>query len=161
MADLNLPDDLAAFLRTGRQLEYHDDEAGIVTSLPLDRLRVEFFPMSSTSPEDPHGGEGSYLVKGVRLIASGYDLITPNLGPVASLLWLPLDKRYGWWDGDHGTIGVFGPDVGWSDITRDLPQYINPEWGLARSAAVTDLIPWPKHPHNPEQLCHPLPDIAE
>jgi hypothetical protein len=159
MADLNLPDDLFAFLQNGKQLEYDPAtcEAGAITFLPVDRLRIEFFPMISESPEDPHAGEsGCYLVKGVSLIAS-----CDNYDPTGLLLWLPLDERYGLWDGEHGTLFVFGPDVDWSEIARDLPRHINAEWSVEGSAAVTDLIPWPRHSYNPEQVCHPLPDLAE
>jgi hypothetical protein len=115
------------------------------------------FPMTSDSPEDPHVVEkGSYLVKGVNLVAScdGYD-------PVGLLLWLPLDGRYGLWDGEHGTLRVFGADVNWLEIVGDLPRHINAHWVLDDSAPVFDFGPWTRHPYNPEQLNHPLPDIPE
>jgi hypothetical protein len=159
MADLNLPEDLVAFLRAGKQLEYDPVacEAGAITFLPLDRLKVEFFPMDGEGPDDPHAGEsGSYLVKGVSLVAScdGYD-------PVGLLLWLPLDGRYGVWDGEHGTLRVFGPEVSWSRIAGDLPRHINAHWEPDSSVPVSDLAPWGRHPYNPEQVSHPLPDLPE
>jgi hypothetical protein len=159
MAELNLPADLVAFLRCGQQPEYDPTscEAGAITLLPLDQLKVEFFPMTPDSPEDRHAGEnGSYLVQGVSLVAScdGYD-------PVGLLLWLPVDGRYGLWDGEHGTLRVFGTHVTWSDIAGDLPRHLNAHWGLDDSVPVSDLAPWRHHAYNAEQVNHPLPDIAE
>lgn len=159
MTDPNLPADLVAFLREGRQPLYDPAlcEAGAITFLPLDRLKVEFFPMTPDSPEDPHAGEhGCYLVAGASLLAScdAYD-------PAGLLLWLPLDGCYGTWDGEHGTLRVFAPEVSWSVIARDLSRYINAQWGLEGSAIVSDLAPWGRHPYNAEQLHHPLPDIPE
>lgn len=159
MSGFNLPDDLIAFLRAGNQPEYDPTtcEAGAVILSPLDQLKAEFFPMTSEDSADPHAGEGgSYLVTGVSLIAS-----CENYDPIGLLLWLPLDGRYGTWDGEHGTLRVFEPDAKWSEMAGDLPRYVNAQWGLDGSVPVSDLIPWPRHTYNPEQLHHPLPDISE
>ena len=107
---------MVAFLQRGKQPDYDPAscEAGAVTFLPLDKLQVEFFPMTPDSPDDPHAGEyGSYLVAGVSLVATcdGYD-------PVGLLLWLPLDGRYGTWDGEHGTLRVFAEDVDGDAIAK-------------------------------------------
>jgi hypothetical protein len=90
MADPHLPADLVAFLQGAKQPEYDPAlcEAGAVTFLPLDELKVEFFPMTPDSPDDPHAGEySSYLVAGVSLVAScdGYDPVGP-LSPAFSFL---------------------------------------------------------------------------
>jgi hypothetical protein len=159
MGDLNLCDDLVEFLRAGRQLRYDPGvcEVGTVTMLPLDALRVELFPMTETGPEDPHRGEsGCWLVRGVSLLATceAYD-------PVGLLLWLPLDERYGTWDGEHGTLRVFAADVNWQQVASDFPRYINAQWDLDGAALLTDLTPWQRHTYNAEQAHHPLPDIAE
>lgn len=159
MVNPNLPADLVAFFQRGTQPDYDPAlcDAGAVTLLPLDKLKVEFFPMTPEGAENPHAGEGgSYLVAGVSLLAScdGYE-------PAGVLLWLPIDGRYGTWDGEHGTLRVFREDVGWSAIAENLPRYINSQWGLDGAAPVSDLIPWGRHPFNAEQLYHPLPDIAE
>jgi hypothetical protein len=159
MPDLNLPQDLVAFLRDGHRCEYDPTtcEAGTVTFLPLDQLKLELFPIISDSAEDPHAGEsGCYLVKGVSLIAS-----CDNYDPEGLLLWLPLDECYGLWDGEHGTLIVFGADVCWTEIAEDLPRHINAEWGIENSAPVTSLNPWLKYSYNTEQVSHPLPDLAE
>ena len=159
MVDSILPADLVASLQQGKQPEYDPAkcEAGAVTFLPLDRLKVEFFPMDPHGADDPHADEnGSYLVTGVSLLAScdGYD-------PIGLLLWLPLDGRYGTWDGEHGSLRVFGNEVDWSAIEKDPPHYLNSQWEFEGSAPVASLKPWGRHPYNAEQLSHPLPDIPE
>jgi|GEM_PF-829020 len=159
MASLNLPEDLISFLQNGRQLEYDPAacDVGKATLVPLDGLKVELFPMHEAGPEDPHlSDSGSYLVEGVSLIAS-----CDNYGPEGLLLWLPLDERFGLWDGDHGNLFVFNADVNWSHIAADFPHYIEAHWALPGTAAVAGLVPWIRHPYNAEQLHHPLPDLDE
>lgn len=159
MADLMLPEDLVEFLRAGTPLEYDPDDcqAGTITLHTIDQLRLEYFSMVSESPDDPHqDDEGCYLVRGVSLIAE-----CENYSPEGLLLWLPFDKQYGLWDGEHDTLFVFGPDVGWSEIAADMPHYINAEWGEDGSAEVTDLEPWHFHPYNAEQVYGALPYFEE
>jgi hypothetical protein len=158
MLDANLPTDLVEFLRTGRRLEYDPSScgAGTITLLPLDRLKVELFAMHNAGPDDPHAEQGgSYLVRGVSLIAS-----CKHYDPEGLLLWLPLDEQYGLWDGEHGNLFVFGPEVTWSVMASDLPRHLNAHWGGDGCATVTDLAAWKRHPYNPEQ-CWKLPDLEE
>lgn len=158
MIDL-LPDDLVLFLRSGQQPQYDADscEAGNVRLHALHQLVVEYFPMDPTDDDDPHAGEnGSYLVKGVSLVASCDDY-----DPEGLLLWLPLDRRYGIWDGEHGTLMVFSPTVSWTQIASDLPRYINAGWAIDGSEPVAPLSAWDRHPHNAEELSWSLPDVEE
>lgn len=166
MADLELPEDLVAFLRAGKQLEYDPTtcEAGAITLLALDSLRVEIFPMDCQSTDvaenDPHRGElGCYLVEGVNLVAActaGYEV-------EGLLLWLPRDGRYGAWDSSHDEIVVFAKDVRWSHIAAAPARHINAQWaGMFEDAAsVSDLVPWPLHPYNAEQFHRPLLHLPE
>lgn len=166
MADLNLPDDLVRFLKAGKQLEYDPQscEAGAVTLVPFDQLKIELFPMDCQSTEvankDPHKGElGCYLVEAVNLTAAcsdGYD-------GVGLLLWLPRDNRYATWDSSHDYIGVFGPKVKWSDIVTAPAQHINAQWEGAFEDSVrsSSLSPWLHHRYNAEQVHHPLPNLDE
>ena len=159
MDELNLPADLVEFLQAGKQPEYDPAtcEAGAITLLPIDQLKVEFFPMICRSSEDPHTGEGGcYLVRGVSLVAS-----CENYDPAGLLLWLPLDERYALWDSSHATLAVFGPEVNWSQIVSDLPRHINAHWRLKSTAPVSDFTPWVRHSYNPEQIGRPLPNISE
>jgi hypothetical protein len=166
MADLNLPEDLIAFLRSCKQLEYDPTkcEAGAVTLLPLGQLKVELFPMdcqgSNLEEEDPHRGElGCYLVDGVNLVAG----CTGGYNPVGLLLWLTREGRYGTWsDGDYPCIGVFGPLINWSRIAEAPAQHINAQWAFVEdSAPASSLVPWPRYPYSAEQVYQPLPDLAE
>jgi hypothetical protein len=159
MAEVNLPHDLIFFLRSGDRLSYDASacEAGEIRFLPVDKLVVEYFPMDPAGSDDPHADEnGSYLVKGVSLIDSCDDY-----DPKGLLLWLPLDQRFGIWDGEHGTLVVFSPSVTWSQIASDLPRYINAGWGFDDSEPVQPLTAWKLHPYNSKQLSWPLSDIEE
>ncbi len=147
MTNLELPDDLVAFLKEGRQLEYNPTrcEIGRATLLPLAQLKLELFGVSTQSSvvekEDPCSGQGGcYLVDGVSLLAScqGYD-------PEGMLLWLPRERRYATWDSSHLGIHVFPPETTWLDIAADLPGYVNRQWG--NWTREQTLIPWPRYVH--------------
>ena len=166
MADLTLPADLVEFLRAGKQLEYDPAtcEAGAVTLLPPDRLKVELFPMDCQSTEveeqDPHNGElGCYLVEGVNLVAA----CTGGYEPAGLLLWLPREKRYATWDDSHCVIRVFGPEVDWSRIVEAPARHINAQWADPSEDAppTSCLVPWPRYAYSAEQVYEPLPDLAE
>jgi hypothetical protein len=162
MADLKLPADLVAFLKSGKQLEYDPAtcEAGAVTLLPLERLKVELFPTDSQSTAieqaDPPGGElGCYLVPAVSLLGDctgGYDA-------VGLLLWYPEEGRYGTWDNSHTYLAVFPQETTWEQIVRKPAQHINSQWvgAFEDSAPAEALVPWPKYPYSPKQIYEPLP----
>lgn len=147
--DMNLPDDLRAFLAAGRRLEYDpdDSEAGAVELVPLQDLKIERFPVE-TGPvpdQDPgYPGVNSFLVAGVNLVAS----CTGDYEPMGLLLWLPLEGRYGIWDSSHCGIQVFGPEVTWERIAANAAPHIDAGWtGFnSDSPAMEDLIPWPTQP---------------
>jgi hypothetical protein len=130
MPSLELPQDLAAFLAAGKQLEYDssDCETGKVTLLPLAELRLELFPVDCqgmpVARQDPnHGSRGCYLVPGVSLLATaeGYD-------PEGLLLWLPREHRYGGWDGSHDGLSVYAETTTWTDIVREPAEHIDANW---------------------------------
>lgn len=162
MESLQLSADLVAFLTTGRRLEYDPAgcEAGAVTLVPLADLKLERFPMETGGlaefTRDPHDPRrGSYLVAGVNLTAD----CTGGYEAVGLLLWLPVARRYGTWDGSHCTIRVFGPEVTWERIAAAPAPHINAQWSGIDPASppVTDLVPWPAHPYSERQLHHPQP----
>src|SRR5688572_21977239 len=91
--DLDLPDDLVAFLAAGKQLIYDSEpcEAGAITLVKLSELKLERFPVETGSlavyEQDPHYPDvKSYLVLGVDLVAS----CTGDYEAVGLLLWLPV-----------------------------------------------------------------------
>jgi hypothetical protein len=162
MPNTNLPADLVAFLEAGRQLEYDPTtcEAGSLTLLPLDKLKVELFPMDCQSTpieeEDPHYRElGCYLVPAVNLVAEcdgGYD-------PVGFLLWFPEEGRYGTWDSSHTYLAGFPKEVTWEQIVAAPAQHINSQWigAFPDSAPAEPLVPWPRYRYSTEQLFEPQP----
>src|SRR5215831_8871567 len=126
--DLELPDDLVAFLGAGKQLEYEAEpcEAGAITLVPLTELKLERFPVETGSlavyEQDPHYPQvNSYLVLGVNLVAS----CTAGYEPVGMLLWLPVERRYGTWDSSHCGLQVFGPEVTGRRIAANPVPHIN------------------------------------
>lgn len=160
--DLQLPADLEAFLASGAQLEYDPQqcEAGAITLIPLEGLKLERFPVETSSleahEEDPHYPEvNSYLVIGVSLVAD----CTGGYEPAGLLLWLPIEKRYGIWDSSHCGIQVFGPEVNWGAIAANPALHLNAGWtGMDPSSPPTaDLVPWPEHPYGDEQVYEPQP----
>lgn len=74
-SDINLPDDLRAWLAAGKRLEYDPDdcEAVAIDLVPIQDLKLERFPVE-TGPlpeQDPdYPGVNSFLVLGVNLVAS-------------------------------------------------------------------------------------------
>jgi hypothetical protein len=154
---LALPDDLAAFLKEGRQLEYDPEtcEAGLVELLSLDQLKLELFAESTQSSSieaaDPHFGEGGcYLVPGVNLVAAcdGYE-------PAGILLWLPTEGRYAVWDSSHLGIRVFPVATTWQDIVKDPAEHINAQWGNWTKEET--LVPWPRHVYCKKERYGPQP----
>lgn len=163
MADLNLPADLVAFLKAGKQLEYDPAtcEAGKVELLALDQLKVQLFPMFIDDEElfalDPHHGEnGYYLVEAINLVreCDGYHA-------VGTLIWLPFDNVYGTWDEEHWYIGVFDPETTWTKIVEAPAQHINAHWvgAFPDSVNATSLIPWPKYRYSAQRGTGPFPYV--
>ncbi len=162
MLEFHLPADLVDFLAVGKQLEYDSGtcEAGVITLVSLTELKLERFPVETSSLEahlqDPHYPEkNSYLVLGVNLVANctgGYDA-------VGLLLWLPVERRYGIWDSSHCVMQLFGPEVTWERIVTSPVPHINAGWTGIDPAAppMEDLVPWPAHPYHNAQVYEPQP----
>ena len=162
VASVDLPIDLEAFLAAGEQLKYDPEpcEAGAVTLLRLSELKLERFPVETGAlPEyeqDPrYPNVNSYLVLGVNLVAS----CTGDYEPVGSLLWLPIERRYGIWDSSHCGIQIFGPEVTWKHIVLNPAAHINAGWtGIDPDAPpMENLVPWPAHPYHHRQVYEPQP----
>src|SRR5262245_55446411 len=161
MSALKLPRDLAAFLRQGRQFDYDPArcEAGLVTLLPLDVLRLHLFPMDCQSTPvakaDPnHGSLGCYLVPGVSLLAParGYD-------PDGLMLWLPLERRFGTWDSSHDVVSMYKRGTTWADIVAQPKQHINACWGSWK--VMECLKPWLRCRYYPSMQIHsPIIPVA-
>ena len=152
MTDLRLPADLVDFLRNGLQLQYdfRACEAGRVSLLPLDSLKLGTFTIDADRKENAHrdpnrGKPGMYKVPGVNLIATaqGYD-------PEGILIWVPDEAAFGTWDCDHHDLWIFR-DTEWSEIVADPLPYITAQWtfdGIEKEW----LIPWPRYPFDDDPL---------
>jgi hypothetical protein len=159
---LDLPEDLVAFLAAGKRLEYDPKrcEAGAVTLLPLADLKLQRFPVETSSlpvfEQDPHYPDvKSYLVLGVNLVAR----CSRSYEPVGLLIWLPVERRYGIWDSSHCGIQTFGPEVTWERIAADPAPHLNAGWtGIDPNAQkMTALVPWPAPPYGDRQVYEPQP----
>ena len=98
----------------------------------------------------------SYLVLGINLIAS----CTGDYDPVGFLMWLPVERRYGIWDGSHCGIRVFEPGATWAEIVANPAGYLNAMWtspGEPYPPTVENLVPWPAHPYHVAQVYKPQP----
>ncbi len=162
LVELRLPADLVEFLAARKQLEHGPDEceAGAVTLVPLSELRLERFPVETGSldvyEQDPHYPDvKSYLVLGVNLVAS----CTGDYEPVGTLMWLPVERRYGIWDSSHCGIQVFGPEVTWGRIAAAPAPHIDAGWTdfNTKSPPMEELVPWPAHPYHDQQVYEPQP----
>lgn len=154
---VELPDDLREFLASGRQLAYDAAtcEAGRVTLRALADLRIERFPVdlqsSDLAAEDPHRGElGCWLVPGVDLVATAGG----DHDPRGLLLWLPVERRFGIWDPDHGSLRLFRDGTTWSEIAAEPASFIDAQWD--EGVPTEQLRAW-AHEYSPEQLHEPLP----
>jgi hypothetical protein len=147
----DVPDDLLAFLRAGRQLRYKaaDCEAGRVTLFTPDKLReVVFDAQTYGTPavkKDPHRAQaGTYGVTGIDLVAKcggGYD-------PDGLLVWFHGEQRYGTVDTSHDYVLLFARDVRWADIVAAPVRYLNAQWAFEdEDVAPTEYLePWHRYP---------------
>lgn len=166
--ELNLPSDLVAFLKAGRQLEYDPEEcdAGRVTLHRLEDLKLRSLKTRTEgtpySADDPYRKkleslsekeyevwcdsrrlnwlDVPYEVPGVSLTASAEEF-----DPDGLLVWLPNERQFGVWDGDHAYLMVFSHKVTWSDITANPAQYINSQWDPPGRGPSEWFCPYPRY----------------
>src|SRR5687767_13392852 len=117
----DIQDDLAAFLRDGsRTLDA--GHYGPIELFELSQLRAETLavtpnmaPFAGSHPQADRYGH--YAVPAVNLVRGGP---RPSLDfPAWLLLWLPVERRYGSYDLDHGDLYVFPQGVSWPHIAVD------------------------------------------
>jgi hypothetical protein len=149
--DLDLPDDLVAFLRGLDTGTLSAGGYGTLRLVPLERLCVETLEVTPNySPfarNDPHRFDGgSYAVPAVNLVEGNPDW--PSSFPRLAFLWLPSEQRYGSFDQDHGELMLFRPDLTWAEIVGAAEAHL-----LAGESCGSEQVPmeyfkpWPRHPH--------------
>lgn len=139
---VSLPEDLMAFLKSGKMLAYDSArcEPGRITLLEPGKHQIGEVYVNNAHEGDPHTqDDGCYVVRAVNLVDSceGYS-------PEYILLWLPDTNEYGTWDCDHYELMVF-PKVLWANIVEDPLRYINAQW-YRGDASVEVTAPWKQYP---------------
>lgn len=146
MDKLNLPEELIEFLKEGKQLEYDESrcEAGYIGLKSLDQLSTDVVWIDSDesplSQDDPHAGEyGYYEVPAVSL--TGY---CKTYDPEFILLWLPNERMFGTWDGDHRDLRVF-PGITWQEIIHNPLHFLSAQWDDYDCKISEYFKPYPKY----------------
>ncbi|MDC7240184.1 MAG: hypothetical protein PQJ50_07480 [Spirochaetales bacterium] len=170
MNSLCLPEDLKEYLKALDTIkDFKTSEAGRFSLNKLDDLLLHRVPsilddaeflkgddVEYGHPDDPHHGqEGCYMVKGVNLIKDCVDY-----DPFGLLLWLPDFKRYGIWDSSHFVLFAFDESVSWTDIVKEMEEYIDAGWNMDfRFSSL--LLPWPVSPYQDEMEYSPIAVVEE
>ena len=135
---MTLPDDLVAFLRSGRTLEYDVKkcECGKVVFHPLQSIEVVELQLNSYQSnwawEDPHADdEGSYIVPAYNLLASCEGYSSYGL-----LVYVHSQDVYGSYDDDHKDLLIF-PRASWWNLVGDPIRYLTATWYPQRGTGAT------------------------
>jgi hypothetical protein len=147
---MQLPRDLKAYLHPTRPRRIRAESADyvygtdVIELLPLRELKVEALrvrpQLQPLSSKDPHRSEGGYYaVPAVNLVG----------GDAAySLLWLPVEKRYGTFDQEHSMLMAFQPKLTWKKLQADFDRYFgatNTGGDIGDRELAEYLAPWPTH----------------
>lgn len=143
-----IPDDHAVLLRGGPGVLVAG-HYGTVTLFGLGELRVEVLEVTPNlaphAGSHPHAdGYGHYVVPAVNLVRGDP---RPALDfPAWLFLWLPVERRYGSYDLDHGDLYVFPPDVTWPQVVADRAPFVRASDGLDDGpVSVEHHEPWHQH----------------
>jgi hypothetical protein len=147
MQPIDLPSDLAAFLRDKRTPQLATVCYGRLDLIPLDELCVQTIAVSPTlapfADQDPHDGWGGYLVPVINLNRKVPDTCCPS----CLLVWLPNERRYGSVDQDHGDLMMFMPDVTWSQIAANPEAFVLATESCGNEGLRMEYLkPWPQYP---------------
>ncbi len=149
MNEMELPDDLIAFLQSKRQWNYNaaESEMGNITLNELSELKVETFHLQTYATplesEDPHVEDevgGYYHVPAVSLVKE-----CEFYSPQFLLVWLPQEGLFGNGDEEHGHLLTF-PSANWADIVAQPAQYLEAQF-MPGNGISEYLRPWPKYMH--------------
>ena len=137
----DLPNDLLAFLRVSRQLNYDSQksEIGRITlksDVDLSTSTITTFPNCQSIIEDPYSDlDGLYQIDVYDLVAESEHYDTEGL-----LCWIVAVKRFGCVDPEHGDVLTF-PDVTWTMLAKDPLPYLDAQWGDDDGVAQR-VLPW-------------------
>jgi hypothetical protein len=151
VTNLNLPDDLVAFLRGEHAVTLDAGGYGILRLVPLQRLRVETLELtphySPFAVDDPHRYDGGYYaVPGVNLVEGNPDW--PNYFPRLAFVWFSSERRYGSFDLDHGELMLFRPTLRWPEIVANAEMHLRAgERCGSEQVPMEYFKPWPQYPY--------------
>lgn len=146
----DLPPDLLAFLRAAPRPElptgYYGEPLALLSpeELAVETLEVtpNLAPFVTTHPHAD--GYGHYEVPAINLVRGDR---RPRLTfPAWLFLWLPVERRYGSYDLDHGDLMTFRPDPTWADIVADPLPFVSASDGGDGPVTIEFLEPWHRHP---------------
>ena len=150
-ANMNLPDDLVAFLRGSSAGTLDAGGYGTLRLVPLERLCIETLELtpnySPFAPDDPHRYDGGYYaVPAINLVEGNPDW--PSYFPRLAFVWLPSERRYGSFDQDHGELMLFRPGLAWAEVVANTEAHL-----LAGESCGNERVPmeyfkpWPQYPY--------------
>ena len=99
--------------------------------------------------DDPHLGDGYYLVPAIDLCAESNEY--PEPGP---LVWLPSEGCYAMWDRDHWELLLLTSD--WQGIVDDPKAHLD----YSAAATLTYLNPIGRFPHEAPETFGPRTDLV-
>jgi hypothetical protein len=135
-----LPDDLLAFLRDGRRLDYDVDssEIGRITlkrDTDLSVATITTYPGCQSIIDDPYEDmEGLYQIDVCDLVAESEAYETEGL-----LCWIVSLKRFGSVDPEHGDVVTF-PGVTWTELAANPLPYLDAQWD--HDGVGVRVLPW-------------------
>ena len=134
-----LPEDLVCFLDRRDKLEYDTAMAvpGRVALHKLEKLRIGRLYAAARKSGDPNRGRsGVYRIPAISLLArcEKYD-------PAYLLCYLPLERSFAAFDGDHALPGLFAGAT-WSDIVANPLPYLNAPWDRKSTVKIKRNTDW-------------------
>jgi hypothetical protein len=137
--NVDLPDDLRAFLSAGSQLQYNENESTIgrivlKTEAELSRDTIAGYPGCQSIIDDPYEDlDGLYQIEVYDLVAESEMYQTEGL-----FCWIIALQCFGVVDPEHGDVLTF-PGVTWANIVKSPTTYLDAQWdvGLGRH-----VLPW-------------------
>ena len=146
-----LPADLVSLL--SRESEFNVDpdllESGRLTFHSPADLRISTLYVAPRGMKDPNRRRrGIYRIPAVSLVkeCERYD-------PRHLLTYLPFERSYAAWDGDHALLTCFGAAT-WAQIAADPEPYVNALWERKpRVPVVRNIEPWLRYQFLRNEFC--------
>ncbi len=142
--NVDLPNDLLAFLSAGSQLQYDESESTIgrivlKSEAELSRDTIAGYPGCQSIIDDPYEDlDGLYQIEVYDLVAESEMYQTEGL-----FCWIIALQCFGVVDPEHGDVLTF-PGVTWTDIAKSPTTYLDAQWDVGVGQRV---LPWLRFPY--------------